>query len=157
MGIDPSITSTGIVIIDCEAKIIDKHLIKTKPEKYPEIEPRFLYIVDVVGSIIKKYNGNICGVCIEGISYNSKGQSSYELATLNYLIRIWLFQNSIQFITIAPTQLKKFVTGNGQCKKNLMLLQTFKKFGEEMDDDNICDAYCLARYSLDNKKRKDGN
>ena len=37
-----------------------------------------------------------------------------------------------------------------------MLLQTFKKFGEEMDDDNICDAYCLARYALDEKKKNIG-
>lgn len=149
-------TSTGIVIIDCESRIIDKQLIKTKPEKYPEIEPRFLYIVNTIGNIIQKYIENIKGLCIEGISYNSKGQSSYELAALNYLIRIWLFQNSVSFITISPTQLKKFVTGNGQCKKNLMLLQTFKKFGEEMDDDNICDAYCLARYVLDEKNKNIG-
>jgi len=26
-----------------------------------------------------------------------------------------------------------------------MLLKTFKKWGVEFSDDNLCDAYCLAR------------
>jgi hypothetical protein len=28
-----------------------------------------------------------------------------------------------------------------------MLLRCFTKFGEAFEDDNICDAYCLARLS----------
>lgn len=47
---------------------------------------------------------------------------------------------------IAPSTLKKFVTGAGNSKgKNVMLLATYKKWGVEFSNDNLCDAYGLAR------------
>ena len=61
---------------------------------------------------------------------------------------------NIKFKPIAPTTIKKFVTGNGQCKKNLMLLQVYKKFGIEFDSDDECDAFSLAKFALGQSKGK---
>lgn len=46
---------------------------------------------------------------------------------------------------IAPTTLKKYVTGKGTgVQKNQMLLNVFKKWGVEFSDDNAADSYGLA-------------
>ena len=40
---------------------------------------------------------------------------------------------------------KKFITGKGNAPKEFMLMEVYKRFNEEFRDNNICDAYCLAR------------
>lgn len=48
-------------------------------------------------------------------------------------------------LIVAPTSLKKYVTGRGNgVQKNQMLLQVYKKWGVEFPDDNAADSYGLA-------------
>jgi crossover junction endodeoxyribonuclease RuvC len=47
---------------------------------------------------------------------------------------------------VAPTSLKKYITGKGtKVQKNQILLQVYKKWGVEFTDDNAADSYGLAR------------
>lgn len=46
---------------------------------------------------------------------------------------------------VAPTSLKKFVTGNGGAKKSDVKLHVYKRWGAEFSDDNKADSYGLAR------------
>jgi crossover junction endodeoxyribonuclease RuvC len=41
--------------------------------------------------------------------------------------------------------LKKFAAGKGNAKKQEMLLQMYKRWGVEFNDDNAADSYALAR------------
>lgn len=48
-------------------------------------------------------------------------------------------------LIVAPTSLKKYVTGRGNgVQKNQMLLHVFKKWNVEFSDDNAADSYGLA-------------
>ncbi len=58
-------------------------------------------------------------------------------------------KKEVPFKVVAPGTLKKFVTGDGRAKKDLMLLKVYKKWGVEFDDDNLADAYSLARFALE--------
>jgi Holliday junction resolvasome RuvABC endonuclease subunit len=72
------------------------------------------------------------------------------MGALHFMIRIMLKKREINYSIIAPGTLKKFVTGDGRAKKDLMLLKVFKKWGVEFADDNLADAYSLARLALEN-------
>lgn len=145
MGIDPSFSGTGIVIINNEFKIFEEKLITTKKmDDIYDVERRMLAIIDQF-EFIHQYKNHLNLTLIEGISFGSKGGGSDQLAALNYFIRIFLFRNGIIYFSIPPTSLKKFVTGTGQCKKNLMLKEVYKKWNVDFSDDNLCDAYSLAR------------
>lgn len=67
------------------------------------------------------------------------------------LLRVFGARNKVAYPTlVAPTALKKFVVGSGGSSKNPvkkqhMLLAAFKKWGVDLDEDNACDAYGLAR------------
>jgi crossover junction endodeoxyribonuclease RuvC len=50
------------------------------------------------------------------------------------------------YLMVAPTALKKFITGKGNAKKELMLMKIFKRYGLEFENNNLADAYALARY-----------
>ena len=41
--------------------------------------------------------------------------------------------------------LKKYATGKGNAKKQEMLMQIYKRWGVEFNDDNAADSYALAR------------
>jgi crossover junction endodeoxyribonuclease RuvC len=84
-------------------------------------------------------------VVMEDFSFASKGASLFQIAGLGFLIRHWLWKHDVQFVLVPPTVLKKFVGGAGNIDKNLMLLKTYKLWGQEFSDDNICDAYGLSR------------
>ena len=143
MGIDLSLTSTGISIIDEECKIIFQSLIKTTNTEI--IENR---IINVNNNIEKYITDNLpISIFMEGLSYQSKGQSSLELAALHYYLRISFVKSNLNFKVIPPTTLKRFIcgVGKGQAKKELVLLKCFKKYGIEFDNNDLCDSYCLSR------------
>lgn len=48
-------------------------------------------------------------------------------------------------LQVPPMTLKKYATGKGTAKKQEMLLQIFKRWNVEFNDDNAADAYALAR------------
>jgi Holliday junction resolvasome RuvABC endonuclease subunit len=50
-------------------------------------------------------------------------------------------------LQVPPSTLKKYVTGKGRAEKSQMMLQVYKKWGAEFNDDNAADSYGLARIS----------
>lgn len=158
MGIDLSLTGTGILIIDDNGTVIIKQLVKTlnkekilgtKPIQYIDILPedRIIKILNVVKNLCETNKPNI--IYIEGLSFGSQGRSVLELGGLHYCIKVYLKTENYNYKTIPPKTLKKKITGNGNANKETMILKVFKKYGEEFSDNNLCDAYCLARCALD--------
>jgi len=147
-GLDFAFANNGIVILDENAEIIRQDIIKTTNKQSDEM--RLIHIRDYVASIIKEEDV----VYIEGLSYGSIGLAKAQMSAVHYVIRLLLKENDIQYKVIAPTVLKKFVTGKGQCKKNLILLKVFKKWGVEFASDDLADAYSLARMALEDFKKE---
>jgi len=150
IGIDQSMNSTGVVAIDEEYKIIDDYIISS--DKSLENYERIMNIGDnLIVNILKLKDEYDCILkcCIEGLSFASHGRGVIQQGALHNYIRILLLKNDIQNVVCEPTVLKKFVTGKGQCKKDLMLMKIFKKWNIEFDNTDIADAYALARYCKD--------
>lgn len=160
-GIDASFSGTGLIIIDQDNNIIKEQLISTnKKNDIFDIEKRIIYITKQLECILE-FKNELKLTLIEGLSYGSTGDGAAQLAALNYYIRIFLLQNNINYGFPTPPALKKFVTGKGNCKKNLMLKEVYKKWGVDFTDDNICDAYSLSRLAkhifYKNNNHKDKN
>lgn len=49
---------------------------------------------------------------------------------------------------VAPMTLKKYVLGTGKGDKNLMMMETYARWGYKPSDDNDSDAYGLARLGV---------
>jgi len=143
VGMDPSYNGFAIVVLDKDAKIIEKKLFgsisKEVEDRLVELEKEYKFIRNIM---------SLHSVCIEGPSYGSNGAFILQMGALHYMIRLMLKRAKIDFKVVAPGTLKKFVTGNGRAKKDLMLLKVYKKWGVEFNDDNLADAYSLARFAL---------
>lgn len=149
MGIDLSLRATGIVARDpyddLHRTIILQKLIKSSPTPDQPMIDRLCEIRDRVISLIVSVKPD--RIVIEGLSYGSKNTSSLcDLAKLNFAIEVYCKLIGIPYEMVPPSTLKKFVTGKGNCKKDLMLMKVFKRWGVEFEDDNLCDAFALCKY-----------
>ena len=145
-GLDPSLTGTGVVILNADSKIgHTSELIRTKKAegtygelfRLREIRDKACDMIDAAGCSL---------VVMEGLAFMARNTTALvQLSALNYLIRDRLQNLCIPFVIVAPSTLKKFVTGKGNAKKDSMYLETYKRFGVSFTDDNLCDAYGLAK------------
>lgn len=113
-----------------------------------------LNIVDELKRIVDEYiaQGYEISICIEGISYGSvkRTRSVFDLAGLNYLVRNAFIRNDNVIFTVAtPGEIKKFASGSGNCKKEMMI-ELFRATHMDFDLpklDDVADAYWMAIYA----------
>ena len=148
VGMDPSFNGFGIIVLDKEANIIEQKLIASNTKN--DIEDRLMEL-EVEYSFIPNINC-LHSVFLEGPAYLANGQFALQMGALHFMIRLMLKKRGVNYSIIAPGTLKKFVTGKGNAKKDLILLKVYKKWGVEFDNDNLADAYSLARMALEEYK-----
>jgi len=149
VGLDLSLAKTGYTIIKDGGEVLASGLIRSKPTgEKPVHETRRIVkiaeeIVETIDRLCPKENPSL--VVIEGLAFMARNTSSLvQLSGLNYLVRVLLDQFNWPFMIVAPTTLKKFITGKGNGDKSLMMMTVFKNYNFESLDDNECDAYALA-------------
>jgi len=145
IGMDPSFTSFGIVCLDSDGNIEREEVLKTDSKK--SVVSRLLDLENKISDILEKYQDVV--VYLEGPSYYSSGKFSLQMGALHYMLRMFFVKKKIEHYVISPSTLKKYVTGKGNCKKDLIILNVYKKWGVEFSDHNLADAYGLARMALE--------
>ena len=151
IGIDPSLTSTGIVVLRGN-KVELAVTTKNKPALGTIDRVRLIYerIVCVAESLTDGEKWQAPDLIVsEGFSYGSKGRSVFDIAYLGWRIREELerlrTEDNIPWLEVPPSQLKKFATGQGNANKEIILQQVYKRWGVEFSDNNQADAYVLAQ------------
>ena len=143
LGIDQSLTGTGICIIDNNYKILFNQVFSTSTigvERLFHIELQFLEILN---------NHKIEFAGLEGGAFREVGRI-FQLGQLSGILQLALFKQGIHYIEPAPLQVKKYIQGDGKSKgKATIMLDIYKKYGEEIRNDNIADAYVIARMAYD--------
>lgn len=140
VGLDISITGTGVVVLDKQLQRVVAECIKTKPQddwygRVNNIVSRiFEYIPDPV----------FCMVFVEDYAFAAKGQV-FNIAELSGIIKYRMWVDGYRFLRIPPTSLKKFTTATGTAPKELMMKEVYKRYGVDFNDNNVADAYALAR------------
>jgi len=154
LGLDISLTSTGVVCIE-SGKIISQKLVRPKMEgrkKAKEIR----IIRDMIMLEILKHNKKNTKIMIEDFAYgvlymkvNGKPicGSVFEMGGLGYAVQIKLLEYGYEYQLTEPTTLKKFVCGKGNAKKDIIIKEILKRWKEDFDSNDLADAYALARYA----------
>ena len=146
VGVDLSLVGTGIVIIDHTGRIVNQTLLDVKSEWYECPEQ---HLNDIIKQC--KFIANVVRVekvAIEGLSYMSLSKTAHERTALNFMLRCYLYRRGVPFEIVPPKTLKKWTTNNGNATKDDMMKTALERWGAEFTDDNLCDAYCLARYIM---------
>jgi len=138
VGLDLSLVATGYYVVD--AGVEKGGLIA--PGKLSGVR-RLDHILTAVRALLVAPYETLA--VVEDFSFGSKGQAVFQIAGLGYLVRHFLWQSKIPTLLVPPALLKKYVTGSGNADKTVMLKEIYKRWGADINDDNVGDAYALAR------------
>lgn len=150
VGIDQSLTSTGIVV-QSDNKTVDYLIITSDIEK-DEFE-RVSHITESIISFLSQYD--VDNINIEGLSFGSNGDATRKLAGLQFHIVIELREHfNCNCSVIPPQSIKKLATGDGRSKKE-ELFEALPEYEKELFSEykktkgryDITDAYWLSVYS----------
>ena len=118
-------------------------------------------ILDIIKNNVNLLDKLYIGM--EGVSYqSSQTKSLIDLSGLSTLIRYKIYKffinnqdNAGELRIFTPAEIKKFVSGNGNCSKDTMvnLFKTaYKEIGQLPKIDDIADAYWICTYFKENIK-----
>jgi len=142
LGVDAS-TKTGLALVSQEGEVLQQEEL-AYPKGMKGIE-RATNIAESILARVQEYKPDI--IVTEGYALHAK----FNLATmveLGTVMRLYWHVNHLNWYEVAPTALKKFVSGKGNCKKDVMILEAYKRFGFETSNDNVADAIGLAHIGL---------
>jgi Holliday junction resolvasome RuvABC endonuclease subunit len=152
LGLDPSLTGTGIVVLNSRGRIIDHTTVKTKPIRGTD---RLTVIEAVVRNWLRHLEpGDV--VVMESPSYGSRTGNQHELAGLWWILmraivdRKNMLGGKLTIYTIAPRARAKYATGNGNANKIEVMSAVHRAYPQVDNswDDNACDALVLAHMAF---------
>ena len=142
-GLDLSQTDSGVACLT--EKEMFMHNIQTKPDQFPNSLLRAEFIADNIMEYVSKYKPDF--IVVEDYFMGRNPKAIINLCELGTLVRYKLLKGGFPFRTVAPNQLKKFCLGKGNGGKELILKGIYKKWGIDVDNNNIADAVVLAYIS----------
>lgn len=155
LALDMSLTGTGWALYNVETGKHEKGRFDTSElrglERLRFLRDRVLHLA-WYGHLNGPFDGLMTPdkklellVFIEGYAFGARGAAMIDLGELGGIIRLGLADLEIPYVEITPTQVKKFICGTGNANKNVVLKEVFKRFGEDINDDNIADAFSLMQ------------
>lgn len=150
LTIDPSLSGFAVSLFELIPTVsppalvrVDGFVLETKAAEFLGPIARIDYLRDQVEVLRKKHG--IEAVAMEGYSFGSTNGRE-AAGELGGLIKWTLWLAGVTIWIVPPTTLKKFITGKGTARKEMMIKEVFKRWGYEAADNNDCDAYALGRF-----------
>lgn len=142
VGIDQSYSGFGLVCFDGIDHTQQLGTFLPEASDGSRLERVQDWLIEQIESV---QDGRPISACMEGYAPGAKfgREKAGELGGIVKLVLHQFF--GVAPVMVAPTQLKKFVTGKGQGGKNDIMLAAYKRYGVEFGNDNLTDAYVLAR------------
>jgi Holliday junction resolvasome RuvABC endonuclease subunit len=140
VGIDPSLTGTGVVRVGVET--VTK-LIPSKGHQGDLLPDRWARI-SVISDLIIRLSGEVALVVIEQPAYSGTGGKHGDRDGLWWLIVNRLIL-TVPVLEVPPATLKKYVTGKGNADKDAVIAHVIRDYPDvQVEDNNVADAYGLA-------------
>ena len=148
LAIDPSLTNTAVVLGGCPDWTMRTFGSKNRGDDAVSRIVRASQLVRDIREWVTEFNP-IRAVYIEGYSFGSNDSRARYSAEYGGLLRAMLIECcSLAVIEVAPTTLKKFCTGKGGGKKEMVIAHLMKRYDVEFATNDEFDAYGLYRLGL---------
>ena len=142
LGIDLSLTSTGLARVHCQESGVSVSTMRLKPAV--KGHDRLDLIVDTVTA----WALPVDYVALEGPSYGSQSSSYHQLAGLWWLVRHELWTMRVPTAVMAPQARAKYATGRGNSGKDEVLAAVIRRYAIPLEVDvpgnDVADALVLA-------------
>jgi len=129
MGVDPSISCTGI-------SLPDQTTLAIKPRTSGD--DRLREIADHLHVAAVDCGAEL--VVMEGLFGVYKGEAARIIPMLHGALRLELMRLPVPYVVLNPTTLKRFATGSPNADKTAMAMAALKRLGREYGTSDECDA-----------------
>lgn len=151
IGIDFSITEPGIVVYDSRTKLHSHRELELQSRKdFKYKVDRAKHVVDNIIYSLKQelINPDKIVIVMEDYAYGAKGRTFdiAEVASLlkNTLRHSYLFDFS-RFWLVCIQHLKMFTGAKGNCGKDVVIKNVYKRWDFDTDNNNVADAFVLCQ------------
>lgn len=134
LGIDPSLTATGIAYRDGTTATVKTR--NTGDRRLVAIQEAVAVATDMDTRL----------AVLEDLPTHAQGAGLTGM--VQGVIRVTLIDNEVPYVTIAPATLKKYATGSGSATKADMRMALYQRTGLDLRDDNQVDAWWLRAAGL---------
>lgn len=144
VGIDPSYSSTGLVVLDNKNNepVIAMTIKAGVPTE--RFHDRIKKLLDKLAECILKYNLEDVYVVMEGASFASEF-NAFKLGKLSGVVEFFLGENKVSYSLVAPTYVKKVASGSGNANKEQVIKGVRERWGYRHSNSDINDAYTMAQ------------
>ena len=142
IGLDPSLTSFGVGYLTVFPEPSEFRLWTESSEILkPRVTgaQRLLWFYEKITQVI--VHADL--VVVEGYAY-SQGNAMAKMGELGGVVRMAIYESGVPWGDVAPTTLKKFITGKGNAKKDQIMLEVYKRWGFDKATTDEADALGLA-------------
>ena len=149
-GIDPSLTNTGVVVLDATGVLIE--VAQSNILKLSSSDPldRLIRLSSFLEGIVTKYEGKKVAA-YEDYSYGSTNKA-FLLGELGGVLKTTLYLRVENLILAPPTMVKSFAVSHGHADKEVLIKQALEECPElskvKKLSSDICDAFFLAKIAL---------
>lgn len=170
LGLDISMRATGVAVMDEQYHLLFTGVVGESEHLDPDPEldciKRVRVQADLIIPLVRRFEPDV--IVIEGPAYNAlvpiktKGATKFVLP--KRVCQLWQLTGALKYalmqvygdniVIIAPTALKKGLTGSGKAEKADMVRVVKERFGPKYTDHNICDAIGLCVVHLDNMGKR---
>lgn len=137
IGIDPSLTGTGIARADGGLSVIGGDAALG--------DKRLQLIHSVVATVLDHDRPELA--VIEDLPTHAHGAG--KLGMVQGVVRYALLHAGVSYVALIPSVVKKYATGNGGASKSDMRMALYRRTGVDERDDNKVDAFWLRAAGLD--------
>ncbi len=152
-GIDPSCTATGVVVLQEPEEDGKPVMVCTQRVlRFPRVTgiERAVEQAKALDQILAELGADLA--VFEGYAFTSGRTRLVSMAEVGTCLRVSCWRREVPWLVAAPLQLKKWVLGTGDTRKKLtkekVAAGVRRLWGFEHADDNVVDAYALARLAL---------
>lgn len=142
MGIDASLTATGLAVINGTKLFSD---VLSPPKDQNRGPARLSWFKDMFSVAIRTHHPEL--IFIEGYGFGAKNQA-HSLGELGGILKVCIHESGVPFQIAPPTVLKMFATGKGNAEKDAVSKELFKRYGVDLMNNNAVDAAGLAIMAL---------
>lgn len=132
IGVDPSITATGIALPDGTFKV------SGGPPEIGEARLGTIYEDLDFACLIHKPH-----LAVIEAPFVGQKNNTVPLAMVHGVIRLALQRHGVPYVVIPPSTLKKYATGDGFAHKSDLRMALYKRTGVDERNDNLVDATFL--------------
>ena len=148
IGIDQSYSGFGLVMLDDEGHNIKLWQFKNLGSESGRLNDIYATLLFLFKDCQANYEA--VHMAMEGYAHGSKFNRE-KLGELGGIVKLaWYQASGDDPVIVAPTVLKKYVTGKGTASKADMIKAVNTRWNQQFTDDNVADAYAMAQYLKEN-------